>query len=247
MRKIYFIICFFFGFNAIGQIVITQQGQTESISGGTLQMAAPTHEAFDVPFLVTNNTGNTQRWRVTRLRMNVPTGWTDGLCWGHSTDVFGGICYSSGQMVGNPWTTPGSANIAFDVLNGEQALMKATIDPDNWTSGSAHYRYYISSNGVDYIDSVDLVIDFTASLSPVKESISVSITPNPASDYINISLNGIENAQLRMVDALGSTILKEQLNGNKKINTSEMKSGVYFLVFDIPNSKGITRKVVIRH
>jgi len=247
MKKIYLLLFGFFSLSSVAQTVITYQGQTENLSGGSFQMAAPTHEAFDVPFVITNNTGELQRWRVTRNRISVPTGWSDGLCWGHITDPFGGTCYSSGQMPGNPWTTPAGAGANFDLLDGEQALMKATIDPENWTSGIAHYRYYISSNGTSYIDSVDLVIDFTASLAPVKEPISVSITPNPASDYLMIALNGVENVNVKMVDALGSTIFKEQLNGSKKINTSDMRSGVYFLVFDMPNNKAITRKVVIRH
>jgi hypothetical protein len=247
MKIIYFLLIVFFSFSAVAQTVITYQGQTANLSGGSYQMTAPTYESFDVPFVITNNTGELQRWRVTRNRINVPAGWTDGLCWGHITDPFGGTCYSSGQMPGNPWTTPSGAGATFDLLDGEQALMKATIDPEDWTSGIAHYRYYISSNGTSFVDSVDLVIDFTASLAPVKEQISVSITPNPASDYLTIALNGVENVNVKMVDALGSTILKEQLSGSKKINTSEMRSGVYFLVFDMPNSKAITRKVVIRH
>jgi CRISPR/Cas system-associated protein Cas7 (RAMP superfamily) len=60
-------------------------------------------------------------------------------------------------------------------------------------------------------------------------------------------LNGIESASFKMVDALGSTMVKETIYSNKKINTSDYKSGLYFIVFDISGQKPITRKVVIRH
>ena len=91
--------------------------------------------------------------------MEVPNGWTDNLCWGHSTDPFGGTCYSSGQMNGNPWTTPTSGS--FSVANGEYGKLKVTIDPEDATYGQGHYRYYISYNGTLYIDSVDLVFEYS--------------------------------------------------------------------------------------
>jgi CRISPR/Cas system-associated protein Cas7 (RAMP superfamily) len=90
------------------------------------------------------------------------------------------------------------------------------------------------------------MIQFTANVA-TKEPISVSIVPNPATDFIQISMNGIESASFKMVDALGSTVTKETINSNKKINTSDYKSGLYFIVFDIPGQKPITRKVIIKH
>lgn len=245
MKKIYIIFFSLFLVNAFGQITITYDNQIEDISGQTYNMVAPNYQAFDVPFHINNETGSTKQWRVTRYIINVPEGWTDFLCWGHGTDQFGGTCFSSTQMNGNPWSSPATQSLQFDVNDGEYAVLKATIDADDWVSGSAHYRYYISE-GNNYVDSVDLTIQFTANVAP-KEPISVSIVPNPATDFIQISLNGIESASFKMVDALGSTMVKETIYSNKKINTSDYKSGLYFMVFDISGQKPITRKVIIRH
>ena len=132
MKKIYFLLFGFFSLSAVAQTVITYQGQTENLSGGSYQMAAPTHEAFDVPFVITNNTGSMQRWRVTRNRISVPTGWTDGLCWGHITDPFGGTCYSSGQMPGNPWTTPSGSGATFRLSTCLSTLIMLQLPP--WLS-----------------------------------------------------------------------------------------------------------------
>lgn len=229
-------------------IVITLEGQTTDISGQTHTMTAPGNTIFDVPFHVENQTGETHQWVVTRYRVNVPTGWSDGLCWGHSTDQFGGICYTSTQMNTNPWTTSSNPNFLFNVLNGEYGKMKPQINPDDFVSGQAHYRYYISDAGVAaYSDSVDLVIDFTASVNQIKDPVSVSIVPNPASDYIQISMTGIESASLKMVDVFGSTVLKENIGSTKKLNVSDFNSGIYFLVFDVPGRKTFTRKVIIRN
>lgn len=247
MKKIYALFFALFAWNAQAQISITVDGQTDELSGQTYTITAPSYQSFDIPFVVGNNTGSTHQWRITRLKVDVPTGWKDALCWGHSTDPFGGTCYSSTQMNTNPWSTPSSASVLFDIADGEHGKMKVSVDPDDWTSGSAHYRYYISDNGHSYVDSVDLVVDFTASLAPEKEPISIGIVPNPASDYINITMNGVENVSMKMVDALGSTVLKENIVNGKKINTSDFKSGLYFIVFDMPNGKPLTRKVIIRH
>ena len=247
MKYFYSILFVFVSLQLFAQITINYDGQTEDISGQTYTMVAPSYQSFDVPFVVNNNTGQTHRWRITRLKIDVPTGWKDGLCWGHATDPFGGTCYSSNQMASNPWTSGATQSVLFDINDGEHGKMKATIDPDDWTTGTAHYRYYISDNGVNYSDSVDLVIEFTANVAPIKDPVSVSIVPNPATDYIQITMNGVDNASFKMVDALGSTILKETIFSSKKINTSDYKNGLYFIVFDIPGAKPITRKVIIKH
>ena len=136
----------------------------------------------------------------------------------------------------------------FNVNNSECGKLKVTINPNDWkTTGQARYRYYVSNNGTNFSDSVDLVFSYTAALKPVKEEISVNIGPNPASDYLQITMNGVESATLKIIDALGTTISKEGINSKKKINISEWRNGVYFIVFDIPGSKTITRKVIIRH
>jgi hypothetical protein len=249
MKKTLFAFSFLVSLAALAQdgIVITLDGQTTDISGGTHQMTAPSNAVFDVPFDVVNNTGQTHQWIVTRLKVNVPTGWADGLCWGHGTDQFGGTCYSSTQMNGNPWSTPGSQSVLINIADGEYGKMKPQINPDDFTSGQAHYRYYVSDLGSGYSDSVDLIIDFVAAVKPIKEDVTVSIVPNPASDYINITVNGMENGTLKMVDILGNIVYKDAIINSKSIATSNFKTGVYFVTIDAPGSKSISRKVIIRH
>ena len=151
---------------AQNNIVIHLDGQTADISGQTHTVVAPSGDSFDVPFDVVNNTGSSAQWRISRKQLNLPTGWTDALCWGHSTDPFGGTCYSSGQMNSNPWTTPGSQAVLFAINDGEYGKMKVSIDVEDNTFGQAHYRYYITTNGLTMLDSVDLVVDYLAAVKP---------------------------------------------------------------------------------
>lgn len=252
MRKIilgsvFFVLTVFSVLAQTDGIIITLEGQTTDISGGTHQMIAPSNAVFDVPFHVENNTGQSHQWIITRYKVNVPTGWADGLCWGHGTDPFGGTCFSSTQMNGNPWSTPASQSVLFTINNGEYGKMKPQINPDDFTSGQAHYRYYISDVNSAYSDSVDLIIDFTASIKPIKEDVSVTIVPNPASDYINITTNGIENGTLKIVDVLGNVVYRDNIATSKSIVTSNFKTGVYFVTIEPVGSKSISKKIIIRH
>lgn len=233
---------------AQNNIVIHIDGQTTDLSGQTHTVVAPSGASFDIPFDVVNNTGSAAQWRITRKQINIPTGWTDALCWGHATDPFGGTCYSSGQMNTNPWTSPGTQAVLFTINDGEYGKMKVSVDPEDNTFGQAHYRYYITTNGLNMLDSVDLVVDYLAATKPVfKEDINITVAPNPSTEYVNIQFTGVEQLQLKMVDALGNVIAREVLTSNRKINVSDLNSGIYFLVFEAPGSKSITRKLVVRH
>lgn len=249
MKFLFLYLAFFicvFGFNAQNTISIEIPGTNTDISGQTHEVALTTTDPVEVSFDLINNTGATHQWRITRDKISVPTTWSDFLCWGHCTDQFGGTCYAAN--VSDPWTTPANPSVLFDINNSECGKLKVTVNPYDWnTNGQAHYRYYLSDDGTNFSDSVDLVLSYTAALKPVKEEISVNIGPNPAADYVQITMNGVEVANIKIMDALGTTISKETLISSKKINVSELRNGVYFVVIEIPGSKTITRKVIIRH
>ena len=249
MKHIYTFI-FLVGFSLISfsqnNIDIFVTGSTTEVSGDTLFYNPTIGDPFDVALEIKNHTGQTHFWRVTRSRLNVPSTYVDYLCWGHATDPFGGTCYGASNMPGNIWTTP--TGDAFSIADGEYGKLKINIDLDETINGQGHYRYYVSDNGISYSVSIDIVVNFnSAAIKPVKEDISVSIVPNPATDYIQISMTGIENASLKVVDVFGSTIMKENIGASKKINVSDFNNGIYFLVFDVPGKKSFTRKVIIRH
>jgi phosphopantetheine adenylyltransferase len=227
-------------------IEIYESGQSTDYSGDTIFITAASGVAFDVPLDVHNSTGTTHAWRVTRLRIDVPSGWSDFLCWGHSTDAFGGTCFAATQMPTNPWTTPGTQQVLFDIADGEYGKLKVSIETGS-SYGTGHYRYYISDNGVSYSDSVDLFIDFTASIKQVKEEVTVNVQPNPASDYAIITLNNADNGTIRIVDVLGNVVSKETISGTKKIDLSNFRNGVYFITIETSNGKTINRKLIVKH
>ena len=244
MKKLYFTILLILPSFLFAQTTINLQDSEENISGGSYEFTASNSNAVDVPLEIKNMGSSDADWRITRLRINVPAGWSDLICWGHSTDAFGGTCFSSSQMLGNPWTTPVSSN--FTVSPNEYGKLKVTINPEEGATGLGHYRYYVSNDGVNFIDSVDIKFDYSLSVQEV-EPIQVSIVPNPASDFIQINLSGAVTAQMKMVDVLGSEVLNQTVMSTATFDISNFRNGVYIMTFNAPGSISIVRKVIVKH
>ena len=243
MKKLYLLSFLIFPLLLNAQTSINLNGSSDVLSGGTHEVITSSPGPVDITFDI-NNVGTSASWRITRYQVDVPGGWSDYMCWGHSTDPFGGTCYSSGQMNGNPWTTPSSGS--FAVGNGEYGKLKVTIDPEDLNSGQGHYRYYVSYNGTLYIDSVDVNFEYTLSVPDV-EPVTVAIVPNPASEFIQVAMSGVQNAKIKMVDVLGNLVLQKSISASETIDISSYKSGVYIISFDVPGMKSIVRKVIIKH
>jgi len=244
MKKLYFTILLILPSLLFAQTTINLQDSEENISGGSYEFTTSNSDAVDIPLEIKNMGTSDADWRVTRLRIDVPADWSDLICWGHSTDAFGGTCFSSSQMLGNPWTTPISSN--FTVSPNEYGKLKVTINPTEGATGLGHYRYYVSNDGVNFIDSIDIKLDYSLSVQEV-EPIQVSIVPNPASEFIQINLSGVVTAQMKMVDVLGSEVLNQTVMSNATFDISNFRNGVYIMTFNGPGSKSIVRKVIVKH
>ena len=235
-------------FGQVDGIVIKVEGGTTDYSGGTYNVTAPSDQTYEFNFNVYNNTGSDQDWYITRNKISVSPGWVDGCCWGHSTDPFGGTCFSTGSMDMASWTMGSSA--VFTLSDGEYGKLKPQVNPADGVSGSAHYRYLIGKevNGsIVQVDSVDLIIDYTLGISTVTPSVVVSIIPNPASEELLISLDGVNKAEATVFDVLGNKITSTLVEKSKKINVQNYKNGVYFINLLTSNNQEITKKVIIRH
>lgn len=212
-------------------------------SGSTYFVNLSGSESVKLNFDVINNAGSIQKISVTRKLLNVPNSWVDHYHLENPTNKMA----IRNSLSGVETNSSVLENSILELSNGEFGKLKCEINPDDFVSGIGFYRYYISLNETNVHDSVDVQVDFMASPKPIKEEIYVSIVPNPATDYIQITMTGIEAASLKMVDVFGSTLFKENIGSSKKLNVSDFNSGIYFLVFDVPGRKSFTRKVIIRN
>lgn len=223
---------------AFSQATIALYGTSTDISGTTvpfnLTQTASFEHMFD--FEVTNMTGSNASWMVTRYNVSNPSGWNGQFCWAGNAGV--GNCY--------PAVTDDYQNSNLETVEVDSSgLLSVYITSTG--SGTATYRYYISTDGQNYIDSIDVLVTSSLGIDE-KPVVSVGISPNPASENIVINTSGMNNASVKIVDVLGNLVLDETMFESKKnINVSKFRNGVYFVLVEGEGIKPITRKVIVRH
>lgn len=86
-----------------------------------------------------------------------------------------------------------------------------------------------------------------ASVSNVVNNLHLTVAPNPASDQLRVVINtdGVYNADLRLVDLMGRTVLQQNIEKYNFIDVSNLESGVYVLEVK-EGQKSYTQKVVIQ-
>jgi hypothetical protein len=249
MKKTLLAICATFGIAAFavaqdGIEIYVNGGMTDYSSGNGVFQTGPEVGGEAVADIhIENHTGASVDWVVTRLRINEQATWTDYLCWGHETDPFGGTCYSASLMPTNPWCTPAAVTVG----DTEGGVIAAHITPDIGAPATVTYRYYVSTDCQTYADSVDIEVSFSLGLEEATPELSVSVAPNPASDNITVKANGVESAQVKMVDVLGNVVLREKMVASKTINVAEFRNGIYFIIVEAEGAKPVSRKVIVRH
>jgi len=222
-------------------------GDSTSYSGATYHMTAPSSGNFDVSFKVYNiDSLNSYLLYVTCIEISPLNGWTDGFCWGPSGDPVSGQCYNSSQVDSSYWVSPHSM-----LINpGEHGALKADFHPDLGSFGQSQYRYLfgVMQNGfINNLDSVDLIIDYFMDVPGGVGFSSSFVYPNPASDVINVSFEGVSNKRIEIYNVLGNKINRLNIESSKSIDVSAYKNGIYFIKISSPNQKTIINKVLIRH
>lgn len=221
-------------------------GTTDYAGGGIYSVLATDDSELIVDMHVENHTGSTHTWIVSRTRINRPTSWADFLCWGHETDQFGGTCFSAVGMDSDPWSC--LQTNAVTVADGEAGIIAAHITPSFNDPAVVTYRYYVGVDGDPFQDSMDVEVSLSpASIADVAPSLAVSVSPNPASDYVNITAEGVDGATVRIMDVLGNKIMTSKIVGSKTIDVSEYRNGIYFIIVESRGVKTVNRKVIIRH
>lgn len=220
-------------------------GGTHSISlyPGSPDLAGGVYE---VHFIVTNTNATDKQYKIVRKQMNVPATWVDQICWPP-------LCYNaSGSVYMTPHTASNPAPIIVagsdTTTTGLDAEMKPRITPDQSAAGYALYRYYFFDvQGGGYVDSMDLSIGFVLGINLQKAAPVMTVAPNPADNHTMITISNEEATPLKVVDALGKTVLTETIyNGTKSLDVSDLKNGVYFILIE-NEGKIMNRKLIVRH
>ena len=223
------------------QIEITLAGQSTDISGTVYQLNAyPTYPSIVqvgeivLDFDITNNTGSSNVWKITRKKLDVPTNWVDKLC----IDV----CFPVSTH--DVFCSPTGHELVLN--NGEQGTFQLHYIPDFATAGTGLYRYYIGDCQT-FEDSFDIQINYVLGMDELKDENTFLISPNPAQDFVQLNLNNDVAQMVQITDLRGNSIYKEAIIGSTSIDVTTLVDGVYFVTIQTSDSKSSSKKLVIRH
>ncbi len=150
--------------------------------------------------------------------------------------------WSSDMITSNNLTT-WAINMLIDWSELDPVSQKE-IDRNN-----AVYTYQNNRN--PFIDHPEYICYIwsgcTSDISKIGSNVSVTIFPNPATDFINITYNSIDNNKITatIYNAIGEKITDiELIQNSNKINIQNLENGVYFIKIKTQTSE-ITKKFVV--
>ena len=104
----------------------------------------------------------------------------------------------------------------------------------NVNAGTYNFGIYIQNSGVNLnwirITKVGNASREINSEEDIKDKESITIYPNPADNILNFNTD-LVNTEVTVYNVMGSQVLRSKINKNK-LDISELKSGVYRIVFE---------------
>ncbi|MDA3929577.1 MAG: Ig-like domain-containing protein [Prolixibacteraceae bacterium] len=150
-----------------------------------------------------------------------------------------------------PATTSGSDDV---VLTTESSVAN-TVSLYLYESGSYDWKenYNYSVTGIVYPSGDNFKVEpyFTSdivnkSLADGIEDLSslISVYPNPFNDYISITVSSEVELTRAVITNVAGQLVKEVINPNNKIATSELNNGVYFISLHTENGIAKTQRII---
>ena len=134
--------------------------------------------------------------------------------------------------------------ITWTVANGTGS---ATINATGLLTAKGNGTVTVTASAADASGKTGtVVITISNQSTGIQESIanSISIYPNPASDFLQITSNGVSQLEfLSIYSYNGQVVLQHKIeNDGEKINISHLSSGAYMLVLNSKNGAVSTKK-----
>ncbi len=103
-----------------------------------------------------------------------------------------------------------------------------------------------ADNGVVHVIDAVLVPVATALGSNASESIQFSVYPNPASEYVNLNLVDLDDAQVSVINSSGAVVDSFRVTGSEtRIDISAYSQGIYHMLVSSGNSIE-SKKFIVR-
>ncbi len=96
--------------------------------------------------------------------------------------------------------------------------------------------------------SIGLFAQSNGKIGVDNNDISVSLYPNPASEFLNINVKGnLVDGSVKILSALGTEVFSESLDNFRKIDLSDLKNNVYIVNVYSKDELVQTSRFVVRH
>ncbi len=152
------------------------------------------------------------------------------------------VLYSNGAIIGKAYITNGTASI--QITGNISGSVKLTITGQDMVTYTANLAVTGSlSREINDLNFKSEKVDKDI----MSDDIKVDVTPNPASDNIDIIVSDISRGgEIMLVNSRGVTVRKMRLNSNRSnMSVSGLSSGIYFIKINT-NNKITTKRVVIK-
>jgi len=170
-----------------------------------------------------------------------------GPGWGHLSDnaELQFNWYIKAFLTGDGITQWLSTDIAEGTLGeGVYEDITMTMDATGLESDIYTGKIVIRSNDLENdIANKTVLMNVVVGIGENGEKETISVYPNPASDYLRISTNG-EISNVRIVNTIGQVVLEQNVGLNDvTISTTDLSQGVYFV--NIETKTGTTTQKII--
>ncbi|MCB0643369.1 MAG: T9SS type A sorting domain-containing protein, partial [Phaeodactylibacter sp.] len=106
------------------------------------------------------------------------------------------------------------------------------------------WNFTITYNGVAF--SHEFQVGEMVAVQQLEVPVAVALFPNPAAQYLNIRLQEVVDAQVRVLDTGGQQVVSRQLHGDHLLlPLDRLPAGIYFVEVTLESGRIFTEKVIV--
>ena len=125
-----------------------------------------------------------------------------------------------------------------DIENNRNNLLESTYGNRNPFIDNPYLAKVIWGGSLDPED-----LWGTLSLDEVQQEEAFSLSPNPATNIVNIKLPNSIETRIEIYDVLGKRVFIRKINESMELNISSLKSGLYLVKF-IQDNRTVSKKLI---
>ncbi len=136
-----------------------------------------------------------------------------------------------------------SGAISYSWSPGGSTFSQIVVSPVSNTTYSALGTN--TTTGCQKNSTITIVASLCTFVNGISTEASFTIYPNPSSGLFSINLNQVENVEILILNSLGQTVHKQEINSFDKIDLKQLPIGVYNCLVIKDHGKFSAKKIII--